>query len=636
MKKGRFLIFSLTFALLSTVFSAVSVTAAPLKGDLNSDGSINSIDFALMRSYLLGMPASIDVSAADVNGDASANSIDFALMRSYLLGIITKFPAQTSNPDPTPTPTEKKDDTDLIGDIIFSVPSGTFKGQVSVSLSSQLSNAQIRYTTDGSVPNNNSMLFSSPLTFTKTTQLRAQTFVNGSASGTMGTAIYVASNIDTQHDIPVIIIDAYGGGKPDREYKDAAFMLLDSKNNSTSILQTPDVVARSGFHVRGQSSANFEKTPYRIELWDNENKDAKHPLLGMPGDGDWTLLSPFPDKSLIRNPLAYELGNVMGLYSPRYKHVEVYINFDNQPLSTDDYQGVYILTEKIEIDKDRLAIKKLKEDDLDESKISGGYLMQFNMMAAEEPLIKGNGWSDLELTEPSDLLPQQLTWITNYIQKTHDAIHSSNPSDPQAGYPAYIDVDSFVDFIIVNEMARQPDSYMRSTRIYKDRDEKLKAGPLWDFDLGFDCYTGMGGFGGTSSTIQGWQFQPMMMGMGSTTCDWYNTLMQDPNFQSKISARWSQLRQGPFSDSQLNALVDSLSSSLSNAAKRNFQKWNILNTATVGGFGTQTTQTWEQQITILKNFLTQRAAWLDQSGWKPTTTTTNPGGGWPGGGGWGW
>ena len=286
----------------------------------------------------------------------------------------------------------------------------------------------------------------------------------------------------------------------------------------------------------------------------------------------------------------------------------------------------------MEIGKNRLNIAKLKETDLTEPNISGGYLMQFNMQCAEEPLIRGNGWSDLELTEPDDLLPEQLNWITNYIQKTHNAIHSSNPSDPTTGYPAYIDVDSFVNFIITNELAREGDSYMRSTRLYKDRDKKLTAGPLWDYDLAYDCFTGMGGFGGTSTT-QGWQFQSMM-GFGKTTCDWYATLMQDASFQSKISARWKELRQGPLSDANLSKTVKDLSSPLSNAAKRNFQKWNILNTATVGGFGTQTTQTWEQQLTILENFLLKRAAWLDTSGWKPTTST-NPGGGWGGWGGFG-
>ena len=323
----------------------------------------------------------------------------------------------------------------------------------------------------------------------------------------------------------------------------------------------------------------------------------------------------YPDKSLIRNALAYELGKTMGLPGPRYSLVEVYLNLDNQPLSADDYQGVYLLTETIEIDKDRLNIKKLKADDLTEPNISGGYLMQFNMMATEGPLVKGTGWSDLEVTEPDDLLPQQLTWITNYIQKVHNSLRIANPSDPTTGYPAYIDVDSFVNFIIENELAREGDSYMRSTRIYKDRGGKLKAGPLWDYDLGFDCYTGMMGM--PASTIEGWQFQPRYPGM-STTTDWYYKLMQDPSFQSKISARWQELRKGAFSDAQLIALVQKLTTPLNNAANRNFQKWRILNTATVGGFGTQVTQTWEQQITILQNFLIKRAAWLDKSGWKPT------------------
>jgi hypothetical protein len=165
---------------------------------------------------------------------------------------------------------------------------------------------------------------------------------------------------------------------------------------------------------------------------------------------------------------------------------------------------------------------------------------------------------------------------------------------------------------------------MRSTYIYKDRDQKLRAGPLWDYDLGYDCYTGFGGW--QTSTIQGWQYQPLYPGMGSTTCDWYNQLMQDSSFQSKVGARWQELRKGSLSDAQLTALIKTLTTPLTNAAQRNFQKWNILNTATIGGFGTQTTQTWEQQLTILQNFLLKRAAWLDTQ-WKSTpanTTTPTP------------
>jgi hypothetical protein len=93
--------------------------------------------------------------------------------------------------------------------------------------------------------------------------------------------------------------------------------------------------------------------------------------------------------------------------------------------------------------------------------------------------------------------------------------------------------------------------------------------------------------------------------------------MKDPSFQQKIAARWSSLRSGPLSDANLTAKIQQLTTPLKNGAQRNFQKWNILNTAQVGGFGTQTTQTWQQQIDILQNFVLKRAAWLDKSGWKP-------------------
>lgn len=629
MRKIRSFVLLPVIALLLNIFS-VSFVFGVSYGDLNNDGEIDSTDFTMLKRHILRKLTIDDITAADLNGDGEVDSTDVTILKRYLLRKISSFPVQ-DNPKDERDEKVIKLENKLKGDIIFSVPSGTFKNQVTVSLSSKIDNAQIRYTTDGTVPTDSSMLYTGPLTFTTTTQLRAQSFVDGNASGDMGTAIYVASSIDAEHDLPVLILDAYGNGKPDREYKDVAFILLEPKNNKVSLLQNPTITTRAGFHIRGQSSANFEKTPYRLELRDNEDDDAKYPMLGMPGDGDWALLSPYPDKSLIRNALAYELGKDLGLDIPRYAHVEVYINFDDQPLSADDYQGVYLLTETLEIDKDRLNIKKLKEDDLTEPNISGGYLMQFNMMAAEEPLIRGNGWSDLELKEPDDLLPEQLAWITNYIQNVHDSIHSANPSDPQTGYPAYIDVDSFVDYIIHTELGKQPDSYIRSTHIYKDRDQKLKAGPLWDYDLAYDCYPGL--FGLPSSNIEGWQYLSTggtMPGMGNTT-DWYYTLMQDPNFRSKVKARWEELRQGPLSDEQLVAKVRELSAPLSNAAHRNFQKWNILSTSFVGGFNTQVTQTWEEQIQIVENYLLKRAEWIDNSGWE---LSNNPG--WPSWPGWGW
>ena len=291
MKKGRFLILSLVITLVTSIFSVMSVAAAPLYGDLNSDGSIDAIDYSLMKGYLFGVSNISDPLAADLNGDGKIDALDYALLKQYMLNIITKFPVESI--PVVETPQQK-----LMGDIIFSVPSSTFRTQVSVTLGSTNATAQIRYTTDGSIPTSSSSLYTNALTFTKTTQLRAQAFVNGSLNGAMGTAVYVASSLDAKHDLPVLILDAYGKGKPARDYKDVAVMLMEPKNNEASLLQTPTFATRGGFHVRGQSSANFEKTPYRLELWDNENNDAKYPIMGMPADGDWALLSPLPGQIL--------------------------------------------------------------------------------------------------------------------------------------------------------------------------------------------------------------------------------------------------------------------------------------------------------------------------------------------------
>jgi hypothetical protein len=293
-------------------------------------------------------------------------------------------------------------------------------------------------------------------------------------------------------------------------------------------------------------------------------------------------------------------------------------------MGADDYQGVYLLQENLKNSPERMNLAKLKATDVTEPAVSGGYIMQFNAMAAEPPLLTCTRkppsnvcWSDLEVNEPKELAPQQQAWITDYVQKFHDSLRSANPSDPATGYPAYADVNSWVDRVVHNELAREPDAYIRSTYFFKDRGGKLVAGPLWDYDIGYGAYTG---FGGSGATYTGWQFSA---GFSSTT-DWFQRLMADPSFQTLARNRWTALRAGVMSDAQLRARVDTLTAPLANAAQRNFTKWPILNQANVGGFQTQVSQTYVQQLDIMKAWLINRAKWLDGSGWTPTTTTPPP------------
>ncbi|SEP89841.1 Chitobiase/beta-hexosaminidase C-terminal domain-containing protein [Streptomyces radiopugnans] len=371
---------------------------------------------------------------------------------------------------------------DLTGDIVFSVPSGTFSGQVSVSLSTSVAGAQIRYTTDGRLPTASSPVYSGPLRLTGTAQLRAQAFVNGSASGDPGTALYVARAVEAAHDLPVLVMDAYGAGKPGREYRDVATMLMEPQGGTTSLGAAPAVATRAGFHLRGQSSASFEKAPYRLELWGNEDDDADYPMAGMPADSDRVLRGPFPDKTLVRDAFAYTLGRELGLETPRHRFVEVHLNLDGGPLQAGDYQGVYLLDENIKNSKNRLGLKQLREDDTELPDISGGYIFKFDAFAAEEPKLQCTGdaqtcWRDLEVVDPDPLNSRQRDWLTRYVQSFHDSLRGPNPSDPQSGYPAYIDVDSFVNLIILNEMSRQGDAYIRSQYFHRAATGRSPPGP---------------------------------------------------------------------------------------------------------------------------------------------------------------
>ncbi|GAA2564034.1 hypothetical protein GCM10010435_40270 [Winogradskya consettensis] len=512
----------------------------------------------------------------------------------------------------------------LAGDITFSTPSGTFTTSVTVALSTAIGSAQIRYSTDGTVPTAASTPYASPLTLTATTQLRAQAFVAGTAAGSMGTQIYVRRAVEAAgNNLPLLLLDDYGKGKPGRDYVDAAAMLFDPGTaGTTSLAAAPVVATRAVMRLRGQSSAMFDKTPWRIEFRDDADEDAGYPVLGMPADGDWVLRGPFPDKALVREAVMMEIAKQMGLATPRYRFVELYTNFDANPVAAADYQGVYLIEETIENDKDRLDLKKLDPEDVTEPDVTGGYILALEWLAAEEPTLTCTGaaatcWNFLEVKDPDDLVPAQRTWLNAYIQRFHDMLHSQGFASQ---YPSWIDVGSWVDLIILNEFGRDMDSYVRSTYFYKDRSGPLVAGPVWDKDLTF-------GVGGYESNNQTSGFQYQSQNRQPQASDWFKILLSDPAFQTRLRARWQSLRQTVLSEASLTTLVNGLTTPLTAGAARNFQKWPNLTTAMIGPFVTPTANTWQGQVQTMRTWMTQRATWLDSTaGWGGGGTTPPPGG----------
>lgn len=540
------------------------------------------------------------------------------------------------------------------GDVTMSVPSGTFSGTLSLELSTSVENAEIRYTTDGSAPTASSSLYSSAIQLSTTARVRAAAFLDGAIAGIGSAALYVAraADLTQEHDLPIIVLDSYNSGvlpssyTGDRPFVDVAFLGFDVADGTKAVGDTPTVASLAAFHVRGNSSSMFEKKPYRLELRAENGKDRDCPMFGMPAESDWALVGPYADKTLIRNNFVYELGRAMGMQAPRVKLAEVYVNLDGGALTAADYQGVYQVVETIKNQKNRLDLKQLDDTEIAADKISGGYIFKTEWAldpktpdaVLECPAGTTKPWASMELVDPLPIAAEQRKYLIDYMLSFHNALRSSNPSDESNGYPKYIETATFVDTVIINELTRSLDAYARSQHFYKDRDAKMNAGPLWDFDL-------IAGVGSTASfgnlSAEGWQYEANasrlggedtsttptnpgfpgfpggggMPGMGPSV-DWFPVLIADAAFKTKLAARWKELRGGLLSDAQIATRIDQLTDGLSGAAQRNFAKWPNLETKMIQNmFETPVAPTWEGHVTAMKDWLKARAAWLDTQ-WK--------------------
>ncbi len=619
------------------VFSLAGLSAFACSGESKEQPSEDSGDVAAPGVLSSGSPSATvpgvepsavpsasvpGEAAAPVNPQPAATDGDGPTSQSPLAPSDMEEPNEPSGGEPAAeVPPAAMPD----GALSFSVPSGTFEGSLSVSILGASGGIEIRYTTDGTLPTPSSTLYEgAPLEVAETTQLRAQRFDESGAVGVPVTGIYIRRTFDVSSDIPLIIMEAYGAGKPPAEagpekvvFRDLAFMLFDTVEGVATLSAAPTWASRAGYHVRGQSSANFEKTPYRVELWDEDDEDLDRPMLGMPADSDWAMVGPYTDKTLIRNAFAYSLGAAMGLSAPELRFAEVYINQEAGPLESTHYEGVYAVTETIKNMDGRLDLRQLRPDDTLESELSGGYIFKFDMGALREDEgeieIPCTGaeetcFSDLELTDPVAPNAEQQAWIQNYVQQAHDVL----VAEPIGDYQQYFDVASFVDLIIINELTKGGDKYVRSVYMHKERDGLITAGPVWDYNFTLDNYV---------SDVEGWQVE----GGRDSGSNWFRILFAQPEFRAAAAARWAELRQGVLSDTELEARVDEVAAPLVNAGPRDLERWPAEETTDLfGGLGggaapdedepppeDQVPATWEGEVDNMKAWIRQRTGWLD-------------------------
>ena len=355
---------------------------------------------------------------------------------------------------------------------------------------------------------------------------------------------------------------------------------------------------RIGIELRGSSSQVLEKKPYGFTtLLADDDSNNNVSLLGFPSENDWVLNSLAYDPSMIRDYLSYQLASNMGNYAPRVKYIEVIVN--------DDYKGVYILTEKIKRDSDRVNLKKIKDSDNSLPEVTGGYIIKADKTTGGDEVAwtmpNSSGWyTDFlhHYPKTENISSQQTDYIKNVF--TDLETNSENTSIAN-GYPSIIDVPSFVDYMIMAEIASNPDSYQFSTFFHKDRGGKLRAGPVWDYNLSYgnDLFV----FEFDRSFYDLWQFE-----FDNSGAKFWKDLFYNDTFNCYLAKRWFELTttNQPLNYSTITSLIDEFVSLLSESQVRELQRWPPQE-----DWPTVADQT--ENIAAMKIWIQNRIDWIDSN-----------------------
>ncbi|MGI9239658.1 MAG: CotH kinase family protein, partial [Verrucomicrobiales bacterium] len=528
----------------------------------------------------------------------------------------------------TPTPGEKNFGLQAAGppaeDVEFDRTGGAFSGSTTLAILPTTSpTAVVRFTTNGTLPSEGSAVYTSALSITNTTTVRARVFEAGRLPGEIKsrTLIELASDVQNfSSNLPIVIADSAGvnidqASNPSapRPFRHVYTVVIDrdAVDGLAHIDGAPDFTGRGGMHVRGQSSSGFPKKQYAWETWNNEDEDKDVSILGMPSESDWILHAPYSDKTLMRNVVVYDCarqlhGDAGGV---RTRFVELFFNMNGGTVSMSDYRGVYVVMEKIKRNKNRVDIEKLNASVTDPELITGGYIFKKDKPPHSQPWNTSIEGVPLDTHDPAELNPEQFDYLRGYVNDFESALHGPGFDDPDSGYASFIDVQSFIDMHLFVETFKEIDGYRISTYFSKDRGKKIRALPVWDYNLALGNADYLQGENPT-----GWYYTQT----SGTNYYWYDRLFQDVEFDLAYWDRFWQLRRGMFSTQNMMARIDGYDGELDgddgapNAVTRNFDRWGILGSyvwPNAAGFGSR--QTHQAEIDWMKDWLTERLDWIE-------------------------
>ena len=497
------------------------------------------------------------------------------------------------------TPGDENSSQEYLGsvqsEVVFSNQGGLINAPISLSLSGNASEEVIRYTIGDNNPTETSPIYTNPIEINENTTVRAQIFLENYLPSSISIKSYILNNSSfTDSNLPIIIINTENGAEIPDEPKILGTMKIiqrpDGARNFLTDANNDDFLNYSGtigIETRGSSSQALPKKPYGIDtLEDDGIEDKGVKLLGMPKEDDWILNSFAFDDSMMRDYISYEMSREMGQYAANLKYCEVVLN--------GDYIGLYALSEKIKRDGDRVNIAKLSDDENSFPEISGGYLMQTDRVSDENPAAwYSNGAVYIhEKPNSDDITSQQSSYIESVFRSLDNNANNANIT---SGYPSIIDIPSFVDYMLMAEIASNADAYALSTYYHKDRGGKLRAGPVWDYNLtyGNDLFDFFGTPYDRSQTYV-WQFN-----YSNTGSYFWGDLFNNSTFKCYLAKRFDELTEEgqPLSFNYLSNLIDNTAELISEATERENERW-------------ETIDDFSGEIANMKVWIQERITWM--------------------------
>jgi hypothetical protein len=287
------------------------------------------------------------------------------------------------------------------------------------------------------------------------------------------------------------------------------------------------------------------------------------------------------------------------------------------------YKGIYVFCERIKRDDGRVDIAKLTPADTAGDDLTGGYILEQNYWNEYNSFL--SNYSPIDhpdfdvhfvyyYPKPDSIVGVQKSYIASFVDSLETALYSPGFADPDAGYRKYLDVKSFIDYFLVNELSRNNDGFKKSVYFHKDKnsnESKLKAGPVWDFDWAWKNLYGCSIFENLDGS--GWAHHINDCPTDNYSCGWYIRLFQDSTFADELRCAYDNYRLTILDTAYIFAYIDSVENLVQNAQARHFQKWPILGISgpapEIGNVAT----TYAGELDTLKAWIKLRLQWLDDN-----------------------